>query len=106
MPINCVAQVFKDEDVLDHGHRASETATPLWEGPAYLSSPSRSWEREAALEGAISGQLHAHTTVNLSVATRVVVERHALEGEYQVLGSEPTSSEWRLTLGRRPHSAS
>ena len=106
MPANCVVQVFKDEDVLDHGHKASESSAPLWQGPAFMASPSRSWEREAALEGAISGQLHAHTTVNLSVATRVVVERHTLAGEYQVLESALAGSEWRLTLGRRPQHAS
>lgn len=103
--VNCTAKVYRDEDVLDHGHKASEATTPLWEGPAYLSTPTRSWEREVAIEGVLTGHLHAHTTVNLSVATRVVVANHALAGEYQVLGSDPTSSEWRLTLGRRPHSA-
>lgn len=101
--INCTVKLFKDEDVLDHGHKASEASTPLWEGPAYLASPDRTWERELALEGVMTGQLHVHTHVSLNVATRVQVDRHALAGEYQVLGVALTSNEWRLALGRRPH---
>lgn len=101
--INCTAQVFKDTDVLDHGHRASETTTPLWAGPAYVAAPSRSWEREAALEGVIAGGLHVHTTVNLQPATRVTIANHASAGEYQVLTAACTGSEWRLALQRRPH---
>ena len=104
--INATVRIFKDEDVLDHGHKASEESTPLWEGPAYLASPQRSWEQQAALEGVLTGQLHVHTTVNLKVATRAVVGHHPLEGEYQVLESALAGNEWRLTLGRRPHHAS
>lgn len=104
--VNCVAKVYRDEDVLDHGHKASETSTPLWEGPAYMAAPSRSLQQEAALEGILTGELHVHTTVNLSGATRVSVATHALTGDYQVLATQVTSSEWRLALGRRPHSAS
>ena len=104
--VNCTVTVYKDEDVLDHGHTASETSAPLWEGPAYLASPDRSWEQQLALEGVLTGQLHVHTTVNLNVATRVAVATHALNGEYQVLGVALTSNEWRLALGRRPHHGS
>lgn len=104
--INCTAKIFKDEDVLDHGHKTSETSTPLWEGPAYLASPDRNWERELAIEGVLTGQLHVHTHVNLNSATRVSVATHALTGDYQVLGTALTSKEWRLALGRRPHHAS
>lgn len=101
--LNCSVVIFKDEDVLDHGHKADETSVKLWEGPAYLASPDRTWERELALEGVLTGQLHVHTHVNLSTATRVAITRHALAGEYQVLATALTSSEWRLALGRRPH---
>lgn len=104
--VNCTAKVYRDEDVLDHGHKASETSAPLWEGPAYVAAPSRSWQQEAALEGILTGELHVHTTVNLSAATRVAIASHALASEYQVLATALTSSEWRLALGRRPHSAS
>lgn len=104
--INCTAKIFKDEDVLDHGHKASETSAPLWEGPAYLASPDRAWERELALEGVMTGQLHVHTHVNLNVATSVRIDRHQLEGAYQVLSVALTSNEWRLALGRRPHHGS
>ena len=104
--INCTVRIFKDEDVLDHGHKVSETSAPLWEGPAYLASPDRSWEQQLALEGVLTGQLHVHTHVNLNAATRVAVATHALTGEYQVLGAALTSNEWRLALGRRPHHAS
>lgn len=104
--INCTAKVYRDEDVLDHGHKASETATALWEGPAYLAAPSRAWQQEAALEGVLTGELHVHTHVNLAGATRVSIASHALTGDYQVLAAMVTSSEWRLALGRRPHSAS
>jgi len=101
---NCVVTVSKDVDVLDHGHRGDTPpqATVLYAGPAYLSAPDRQWEREAALEGVITGNLHVHTHVNLNPATRVTVERHHSAGEYQVLGAAVTSSEWRLALGRRP----
>lgn len=104
--VNCTVKVYRDEDVLDHGHKASESSAALWEGPAYLGAPHRNWEREAALEGILTGELHVHTQVNLSVATRVSVATHALTGDYQVLATQVTSSEWRLALGRRPHSAS
>ena len=104
--VNCTAKVYKDTDVLDAGHRTSETSTPLWEGPAYLAAPHRNWQREAALEGVLTGELHVHTQVNLSVATRVEVATHALTGSYQVLASALTGLQWRLALGRRPHSAS
>lgn len=104
--VNCTARVYRDEDVLDHGHKASESSTPLWEGPAYAAAPNRAWQQEAALEGILTGELHVHTTVNLSVATRVELADHALAGAYQVLAAQVTSREWRLTLGRRPHSAS
>lgn len=104
--VNCTAKVFKDEDVLDHGHKASETSTPLWAGPAYLASPDRSWEREVALEGILTGQLHVHTHVNLSGSTRVSVATHALTGDYQVLAVALAGNEWRLALGRRPHHGS
>jgi len=102
--VNCTVTVYKDVDVLDNGHRgaAAPQSTQLFKGPAYLASPTRSWERQAALEGVITGDLHVHTHVNLNPATRVTVERHHSAGEYQVLASAPTSSEWRLTLGRRP----
>lgn len=104
--VNCTAKVFVDVDVLDHGHKASESSSALWEGPAYLSSPSRGWQQEAALEGVLSGALHVHTQVNLNSATRVVVDHPNNAGEYQVLHSALTSREWRLTLARRPHSVS
>lgn len=104
--VNCTAKVFKDTDVLDAGHKASESTAALWEGPAYVAAPSRSWQQEAALEGILTGELHVHTQVNLSGATRVSISTHALTGDYQVLATAITSSEWRLALGRRPHSAS
>jgi len=102
--INCVVTVYKDVDVLDNGHRgaAAPQSTQLFKGPAYLASPTRSWERQAALEGVITGDLHVHTHVNLNPATRVVVAGHDSAGEYQVLGAAVTSREWRLSLGRRP----
>lgn len=104
--VNCTAKIYKDTDVLDHGHKSSESSSALWEGPAYVAAPHRNWEREAALEGILTGELHVHTQVNLAVATRVVVAGHTLAGAYQVLASALTSNEWRLALGRRPHSAS
>lgn|GEM_PF-2047291 len=102
--INCVVTVYKDVDVLDHGHRGDTPpqATVLYAGPAYLSAPARNWEREAALEGVYAGEVHVHTHVNLNPATRVVVAGHDSAGEYQVLGAAVTSREWRLSLGRRP----
>lgn len=106
--VNCRAEVFVDVDQLDHGHRAAEqpTVPPIWgPAPAKLDAPTRSWERQAAVEGAITGHLHVHTHVNLKSATRVVIAQHHLAGEYQVLAVAVTSSEWRLTLGRRPHHA-
>ena len=102
--INCVVTVYKDVDVLDHGHRGDTPpqATVLYAGPAYLSAPDRQWERQAVLEGVITGNLHVHTTGGLQTATRVSIAQHASAGEYQVLGAAVTSSEWRLALGRRP----
>lgn len=101
---NCVVTVYKDVDVLDHGHRgdAPQQTTVLYAGPAYLSAPDRQWEREAALEGVITGNLHVHTTAGLQTATRASIAQHTSAGEYQVLGSAVTSREWRLALGRRP----
>lgn len=106
--INCIVTILKDVDVLDHGHRGDTApqSTQLYKGGAYLSAPTRNWEREAALEGVVNGSVYVHTHVNLTPATRVVVERHPSEGEYEVLNAALTSSEWRLALGRRPHGGS
>lgn len=104
--INCTVKVYRDTDVLDHGHKASESSAPLWEGPAYLSSPSRGWQQEAAFEGVLTGELHVHTHVSLQNATSVSISTHALVGDYQVLATAVSGKGWRLALGRRPHSAS
>lgn len=101
---NCVVTIYKDVDVLDHGHRGDTApqTTVLYAGPAYLSAPSRNWEREVALEGTLTGNLHVHTTAGLQTATRAAVAQHTSAGTYDVLASAVTSSEWRLALGRRP----
>lgn len=102
--VNCLVTITKDVEVLDHGHKAAtqSTSTVIYAGPAYLAAPTRSWEREAAFEGTITGELHVHTTAGMQGATKVVIARHGNQGEYQVLAVAATSSEWRLALGRRP----
>lgn len=105
--VNCTVKVYKDVDTLDHGHRTAgaDTSTALWDGPAWMAAPSRGWAQEAALEGILAGDIHVHTTVNLAPATRVEIAGHSMAGSYQVLSAAVTSSEWRLTLARRPVNA-
>lgn len=102
--VNCLATVTKKVDVLDHGHKAASapTSTTLYDGPAYFSAPSRSWQREAALEGIIDGDLHVHTSAGLQAATTVVITGHHHAGTYEVRSGAATGNGWRLTVARRP----
>lgn len=91
--------------VREAGHRTrDESAETLFHGPAQLSSPSRTWERLSALEGALTARINVNTTADLARANRVIVNRAPAGyelGAFEVITSTPSGARWSLGLGKR-----
>jgi len=103
---NAVVRIEKVEHVREAGHRTKAVAsrTVLYEGPARLSAPSRTWERVAALEGTYAGRLNVQATAALGGANAVTILRldgAAELGEYDVVSVSSSGFGWGLSLGRR-----
>jgi len=92
-----VAQIHRVEQVLEAGYPTSDNPTLLYEGPAYLSSPRRPWERAAALEGLFDGTLYVHTATDLAAADWAVVDTD----QWRVVAVGKSGTNWRLDLKRR-----
>lgn len=105
---NCIAVIEAVDETLDAGQRVAglDVPTALFEGPAYLSGPTRGWQQAAAFEGQLSGSLLVHSRIALQSAARVTVTSHVLEGSYDVLSASESGTNWRLELRRRPAHAS
>jgi len=103
---NCVVRIYDVTDVLDAGQvvDGDEEITPLYQGPAQIAAPTRSWQQQAALEGVIAATLSIHTRDDLSKAKWISVDRNTLRGNYVVVqnGVNGDGSNWNIALGKRP----
>lgn len=99
---NVVVRVYRGELRLEAGFAKREDAELLLEGIAQLSSPSRAWERAAALEGMFDAALYLHAPVDLSQADWAEVEH--TDGRtrlWRVVSHSNSNYEWRLNLAAR-----
>lgn len=105
--VNCFARIERREQQRHAGHRlgaAPASVEILYDGPAHITSPTREWERIAALEGAITAQLHVESGIDLLLANSAVVRDHpAYSGDYEVRGvaSSGVGTRYSFVLGKR-----
>lgn len=95
-------RVYSAEQKLEGGWPTRERSTLLYDGPGYLTSPTRAWQRAAALEGIYGGSVLLHSSEDLTRADWVEVENeygHATR--WRVLGSAQSGFEWRLEVSSR-----
>lgn len=97
-------RVWSVEQGLEAGFPRSdrERGSLLFDGPAYLTSPARAWQRAAALEGIYGGSVLLHTTEDLTRADWVEVQdEYGTTTWWRVLGSARAGVEWRLEVTSR-----
>lgn len=97
-------RIYSVEQGLEAGFPTSDKqrGTLLFEGPGYLTSPARAWQRAAALEGIYGGSVLLHTSEDLSAADWVeVIDEYGGCTWWRVLGSARSGFEWRLEVSSR-----
>jgi len=101
--INCTCRIYATTAMLKAGQRTGDQSSLLYAGPAYLSSPSRSWQKAAALEGVFAGTLHVHTRTDLSAARRIEIAENIQAGTWDVAeaGTASAGTQWNIPLSRR-----
>lgn len=100
---NVLAKIYTTKQRLDAGFRVDEIGTLLLEQPAQLASPTRPWERAAALEGVFSATLYVQSASDLTSSDVAVTEDPATgqARQWRVLSHANTGPEWRLELTNR-----
>lgn len=107
---NCYAKLYQIEDTLEAGHPNRDTdaailaaATPIYEGVAFISSPTKAWQQASAVEGFVLLNLHIHTRADLGDVNRVVVSNNQLAATYTVSnnGVNGDGVNWNILINRR-----
>ena len=107
---NCYAKLYKLEDVLEAGHPNRDTdaarisaATPIYEGVAFISSPTKAWQQASAVEGIVLLNLHLHPRSDLGDVNVVVVSNNQLAATYYVSnnGVNGDGVNWNILINRR-----
>ena len=107
---NCYAKLYVSPDVLEAGFpsRADEvelsSQTPVYQAPAFLSTPSKTWQAQAALESNEIMNLHLQSRANLNDVNVVVITDNVNGGTWytQQNGVNGDGVNWNLLLVRRP----
>lgn len=107
---NAYAKLYKVDDVLLAGwnDKSQEPSiaglTPVWESPAFVSTPSRSWQQASALEGLELLNLSIHTRTDLNDVNVIVISQNAKAGRYGVesVSVNGDGTNWLLLMGKRP----
>ncbi|ADH63104.1 hypothetical protein Mesil_1207 [Allomeiothermus silvanus DSM 9946] len=100
---NVIAKIYNTKQRLEAGFLTDETGSLLLEQPAQLSSPTRPWERAAALEGVFSATLYVQSAEDLTQSDLAVTEE-PISGQtrqWRVLSHANSGPEWRLELSSR-----
>jgi hypothetical protein len=100
---NVLARVYNSKQRLKAGFPVDETGTLLLEQPAQLSSPTRPWERAAALDGVFSATLYVHSAAALGQADVVITEDPATgeTRQWRAVSHANSGTEWRFELAGR-----
>jgi hypothetical protein len=99
---NVVARIYRGDTQLEAGFPRLEEAELLLEQPAHLASPTRPWERAAALEGLFNATLYLLTASDLSQADWVETEDPAGQAAlWRIVSHSNAGPDWRLNLIRR-----
>ncbi|PZA08639.1 hypothetical protein [Meiothermus sp. Pnk-1] len=100
---NVLARIYTTKQRLDAGFRVDEIGALLLEQPAQLVSPTRPWERAAALEGIFSATLYVQSAEDLTPSDIAVTEDLASgqSRQWRILRHANSGPEWRLELASR-----
>jgi hypothetical protein len=100
---NVLAKIYTTKQQLNAGFPTDEGGTLLLEGPAQLSSPTRPWERAAALEGVFSATLYVQSAQDLTPSDIAVIEdpTSGQSRQWRILRHANSGPEWRLELASR-----